>query len=532
LPYAGAVHGGVSVKGAEEKRITGAASTIGSATVVSRMLGYARDASIAFVFGAGMYSDVFFMAFRIANLLRRLVGEGALTSSLIPIFTEELGVRTRDGAARMVSSVFTVFGGVLVLLALLGVIFSGLIVRLMAPGFAADPARFALTVNLTRLMFPYMVFIGLMAVAMGVLHTMRHFTAPAVAPVFFNLSLIASVFVLAPLLETPVYALAYGVIIGGVFQLAIQFPFLKRYAMTPRLLFEVDPAIKKILLLMGPAAFGVGIYQLNIFVTLWFASQLEQGSLSYLYYAGRLMELPLGVFVVSISTAVLPSLSEHAAARDWQAFRGSLSFALRMVDYVTIPATAGLFVLSYPIIEVLFARGEFGAIAASGTSTALYYYTLGLVPVSISRVLTSVFYSLKDTRTPVWIAFVSFVVNVFLCILLVGPLSFGGLALAASLSAMLNAGLLLLVLRARFGPFGGREVLGSALRSLGATAVMTALIALLLYASDFGSQGTAAKAMITVACLITGVVSYIALSRALKAPEAAFLKEIVGRRER
>src|SRR4030066_544918 len=260
---------------AREERLTGAASVVGAATVLSRVLGYLRDAAIAYVFGAGMFADAFFVAFRISNLFRRLVGEGALTSIFIPIFTGEMNQRTRDNTRNLASSVFTLFFIILVAMAALGIIFSDGIVRFMSPGFADDPEKFATTVMLTKLMFPFMVFIGMMAIAMGVLNAYRHFSMPALAPVFFNISIIAAVFAVAPFLDSPVYALAIGVLVGGFLQFAIQVPVLKKYGMAPAPRFSFnDPAIKRIFLLMGPAVFGAGVYQLNIFVTLWFASSL------------------------------------------------------------------------------------------------------------------------------------------------------------------------------------------------------------------------------------------------------------------
>ncbi|MBI5642909.1 MAG: murein biosynthesis integral membrane protein MurJ [Deltaproteobacteria bacterium] len=514
-----------------EKKITGAASIVGSATVLSRILGYIRDAAVAYVFGAGLYSDAFFMAFRISNLLRRLVGEGALTSSFIPIFTEEMSKRSKEDTRNLVSSVFTIFAIILTGLAVLGIIFSKEIVWVMSPGFASDPLKFGLTIELTRLMFPYMVFIGLMAIAMGVLNSYRHFTAPALSPVFFNLAIILCVFALAPFLDTPVFALAIGVLLGGVLQFLVQLPYMRKFGMMPRPLFNFkDPAIKKIFALMAPAAFGVGVYQLNIMVTLWFSSRLAEGSVSYLYYAGRLMELPLGVFGVAVSTAVLPSLSEHVAKKDWDGFRGSLSFALRIVNFVTIPATIGLFVLSFPIIDILFRRGEFGGAASEGTAIALYYYAIGLVPVSISRILSSVFYSSKDTVTPVWIAFISFIANVIFCFLLVEPLGHGGLALATSLSSIVNTIILLLVLKKRFGRFDGRAIFKSAFKSGVASLIMGVIIYLIIFKSGFEAMAMPVKTVLLSVCLVVGVAVYVILARVMKVPEIMFLKDFIKKR--
>jgi len=515
----------------QEGRITGAASVVGLATVASRLLGYIRDMVTAYFFGAGFFSDAFFVAFRISNLLRRLVGEGALTSSFIPIFTEEYNRRSKESSRAMVSSMFTLFAVILIIVSIIGIFLSGPLVSLLSPGFRSDPEKFTLTVSLTRIMFPYMVFVGLMAIAMGVLNSMRHFAAPALSPVFFNLSIIFCILVVAPMLVEPVYALAIGVLVGGALQFLVQLPYLKKYGFTPMPLFRfADPAIKKIFTLMGPAAFGVGIYQLNIFVTLWFASRLSEGSVSYLYYAGRLMELPLGVFGVAISTAVLPSLSEHVVKKNWDDFRSSLSFAMRLVVFVTVPAAVGLFVLSLPVIEVLFGHGEFGSNESSATALALYYYCVGLVPVAVYRVLVSVFYSLKDTVTPVIVAFVAFVFNILMCLLLVGPLGHGGLALATSLAAIFNMAVLVIVLKMKFGAFGGRAIASVAAKSSAASIVMGLVVYAIIVMSDYNALAAGGKGIVLGVSLAAGVIVYLVLSRVLRVSELRFIRELVSKR--
>lgn len=513
-----------------EKRIAGAATVISAATSLSRVLGYVRDAAIAYVFGAGLLADAFFMAFRISNLLRRLVGEGALTSSFVPIFTEEKHKRSTESARELSSSVFTLFAIILMAVCALGMFFSEEIVRVMAPGFVVDPEKFSLTVSLTRLLFPYMVFIGLMAIAMGVLNSFRHFAAPALAPVFFNLAIIASVFAIAPLLVSPVYSIVIGVLVGGILQLAIQLPYLAKFGMTPRLSFKFsDPAIKRIFLLMAPATFGIGIYQLNLFVTMWFSSSLPEGAVSYLYYAGRLMELPLGIFAVSVTTAVLPTLSEQVAKKEWDGVKGSLSFAVRLVNFVTIPATIGLVVLAVPIVDALFRRGEFTAVDAAGTAAALFWYALGLVPVAVSRIFISVFYSMKDTATPVWVAFVAFVVNAAFCFALVGPMGHEGLALATTISSAVNCAVLFVILKLRLGRFGATEVVASALKSIGASAVMGLVVYLVALGFGGGVSGGSNIVLVAVS-LVAGLVTYVAASRLLGATELAFLKGFLKKR--
>ncbi len=515
----------------DNSRITGAASVMGAATLVSRVLGYTRDAVIAYVFGAGMSADAFFVAFRLSNLFRRLVGEGALTTSFVPVFTEVMAERPVEEVRAFVSRFFSLFFLILLALAFVGIIFSPVLVKLMSPGFSVVSEKFALTVSLTRLMFPYVVFIGLMAVAMGVLNSYRHFAAPSISPIFFNISIIVLALALTPFLERPVYALAIGVIVGGVLQFVLQLPFLKRYGMTPvPALGWVDPAIKKIFLLMAPAVVGIGIYQLNIFVTMRFASRLPEGSVSYLYYASRLMELPLGVFGVSITQAVLPSLSEYAAKKDLSSFRDSLSFALRIANFVNIPATAGLIALSIPIIDILFVRGEFSGGEARATAFALYFYAAGIVPVAASRILVSVFYSLKDTITPVWGALFSFFFNILMCLLLIGPLRHGGLALATSLSAVLNLLFLGVILHRRVRGFGLRGIFSSAVRSAIAAVVMGVSIHAVVYYTGWDGLGILSKAMLLVASITIGMVLYVVLSFVLGVAEVSFLKELIAER--
>jgi putative peptidoglycan lipid II flippase len=517
--------------GVEEGKIARAASVVSASTLISRILGYVRDAVIAAFFGAGFHADSFFVAFRVSNLLRRLVGEGALTSSFVPVFTEELGRRSNEESRLLANRVFTLFFIILVVLALLGMLFSERLVMVLSPGFDAVPGKLPLTVSLTRLMFPYMVFIGLMAIAMGVLNSLRHFLAPAISPAILNVSIIVSVVIIAPFLDVPVYALAVGVLLGGVIQFVFQLPFLGRSGMTPGVALGFrDPAIKRIFLLMGPAVLGLGVYQLNNIIVLRFASRLSEGSVSYLYYASRLMELPLGVFAVAVSTAVLPSLSAYVVKRDFDSVKGSLSFALRTVNFVIIPAMVGMLVLSVPIIEVLFKRGEFGGAAVAGTSYALYFFALGLVPVASSRILVSVFYSLKDTLTPVIIALVSVFFNIIMCIVLVGPLKHGGLALATSLSSTLNFVCLLVVLRRRFGVLEGGVIVRSALRTTLASAIMGGCVFVMIYLTGWEGLVTGWKIVVIISAVSLGIIIYLLTSKALKVPEVLFISGFLGKK--
>jgi putative peptidoglycan lipid II flippase len=429
-----------------------AAAVVGAATLASRVLGFLRDLAIAQVFGAGPATDAFFMAFRLPNLLRRLVGEGALSSAFIPVFTEYLTTRPRADLLRMLRAVT---GGMLVVLGtltLLGVAAAPLLVRVMAPGFFADSVTGPLTVRLTRLMFPYLFFVGLAALAMGMLNAHRHFLMPALAPIMLNLAIIGAVFLVAPHLEEPVLALAAGVLVGGMGQLLIQLPALaRRGLLVAPVLDRRHPAVIRIVRLLTPVAVGQSAAQINILIDSIIASFLVGGSVSYLYYADRLVEFPLGVFGIAIATSVLPTFSAQAAARDPAALRATLSFALRLATFVTLPAAVGLFVLREPLVRVLYQYGAFGPVETAQTAWALGFYAVGLVGFATVKIGAQAFYALGDTRTPVKVAIAAMVLNSILAVALSFPLRHGGLALATSCSATANSLALAWLVRRRLG---------------------------------------------------------------------------------
>jgi len=298
----------------ENHRVTKAAGVVGSATLLSRIFGFIRDVVIAWFFGAGLVSDAFFVAFRIPNLLRRLFAEGSLSAAFIPVFTEYLTKRGKDEAFRMARSAIRLLSVLLVAITVAGILLSPIVIRLIAPGFVTSPEKYSLTVFLTRIMFPYIFFIGLVALCMGILNALGHFAAPALAPVFLNISIIGSVFLIAPHMADPVAGIAIGVLIGGFLQLALQVPFLIKkgfYFWQKTNMYH--SGLKKVGLLMVPTIFGSAVYQINILVGTLLASLLAHGSVSYLYYADRLVQFPLGIFAIAMATAVLPTLSRQAA---------------------------------------------------------------------------------------------------------------------------------------------------------------------------------------------------------------------------
>jgi putative peptidoglycan lipid II flippase len=349
-----------------------------------------------------------------------------------------------------------VTGGMLVVLAaltLLGVVGAPLLVRVMAPGFFADSVAGPLAVRLTRVMFPYLFLVGLASLAMGMLNAHRHFLVPALAPTMLNLAMIGAVLVVAPRLAEPVFALALGVLVGGLGQLVIQLPELaRRGLLVVPTLERHHPAVRRIVRLMAPIAIGQSATQLNILIDTVIASFLVGGSVSYLYYADRLVEFPLGVFGIAIATAVLPTLSEQAAARDPAALRATLSFALRLAAFVTLPAAVGLFVLRVPLVRVLYERGAFGPTETVETAWALGFYAVGLVGFATVKIGAQAFFALGDTRTPVKLAVLAMALNSVLAVLLAFPLRHGGLALATSCSSTVNSLALAWLLRRRLGP--------------------------------------------------------------------------------
>ncbi|MBI4621529.1 MAG: murein biosynthesis integral membrane protein MurJ [Desulfobacterales bacterium] len=515
----------------ENRSIAKAAGVVGAATFLSRILGFIRDVVVAKYFGAGLSADAFFVAFRIPNLLRRLLAEGALTVSFVPVFTEYLAKKSRRDALELANVSFTVLSMILVVISILGIILSPLIIRIIAPGFIHSPEKLELTILLNRIMFPYIFFIGLTALCMGVLNSLRHFAAPALSPVLLNLSMIIAVLCFSRYFEQPVLSLAVGVIIGGVLQLIFQFPFLRSKGVRFRVNFNFShPAVKRIGLLMLPAVFGVAVYQFNIFVSTIIASFLPEGSISYLYYADRLIEFPLGIFAVAVGTAVLPTMSRHAAMKNYDDLKDSLSFALRLVLFLTIPAMVGLIVLRVPIISILFQRGEFDSQTTLLTANALLYYSLGLWAIAGGRIVVPTFYSLQDTRTPVKIAIITLFADVILSIILAFPLGLrhGGIALAMSISSTINIALLLMVLRKRLGSIGGKKILLSVLKASISSAAMGIVVYLFCFRIPWDMVlGIKEKIFTLSGSIIIGTAVFFLCSYLLKSQESyAFIKII------
>jgi putative peptidoglycan lipid II flippase len=502
-----------------------AAGVVGAATLLSRILGYVRDMVIAYFFGTADAADAFFVAFRIPNLFRRLFAEGSLTVSFIPVFTRYLVQESKKNAYEFASIVFTLLSIVLVLFSCLGIVCSPLIVKIMAWGFVDEKAKYELTVLLTRIMFPYIFFISLVALCMGILNSLKHFAAPALAPVLLNLTMIISVIALMPFFSQPVLALAIGVILGGFLQLALQVPFLKKKGLSLTFNFNFShPGVKKMAKLMLPAVLGAAVYQLNTMIITMLASFLPAGSVSYLYYSDRIFQFPLALFGISLATALLPAMADQAARNRMEDLKDSLSQGLKLIFFISIPAMAGLIILRVPIVRMLFQRGVFTADATLLTANALFYFTIGLWAVAGVRVVVNVFYALQDIWTPVKVAMLSILCNLVMSVVLMKPLQHAGLALAVSLSSMLNLVVLLSILRIRLGKLGIRKGLSSFAKTIVSSAVMGGAVHFTYHGKFWlGYRLPAHEGIVLMASIVSGVMVFFLCSYLLKSEELLYL---------
>jgi len=457
--------------------LSASAVKVGGNTLLSRLLGFARDLIIARLFGADSGTDAFFVAFKVPNLMRRLFAEGAFAMAFVPVLNEQRKRHDRAGLKAFVDGVAGTFGAILLLITALGIVAAPLLVLLVAPGFAQDAGQAALTAELLRLTLPYLLFIGLTAFAGGILNTYGRFGVPAFTPVLLNLSLILCAVLLAPLLQRPILALAWGVLIGGIAQLAFQIPYLARLGMLPRPRFRPrDPGVRRMLRLITPALLGVSVTQLSLLIDTLLASFLTTGSISWLYYSDRLMEFPLGILGVALGTVILPRLSRKHAASSPRAFSSTLDWALRWVLMLGLPASLGLFTLAGPIIATLFHSGAFTAHDVLMAERSLMAYALGLAAFIGVKVLIPGFYGRHDVKTPVRIAALAMATNLVLSLILMWPLGHAGLALATIIAALLNAALLLhsLLRQGIYRPLPGWGLLLA--RCLMACGVMVALL--------------------------------------------------------
>ena len=425
-----------------------ALATVSGMTLVSRILGFLRDLVIARMFGAGLATDAFFVAFKIPNLLRRLFAEGAFSQAFVPVLTQCRVAQGDDGTRLLVDRVACLLAVTLVAVSLLGVVLAPVIIYISAPGFAADAEKFELTVAMLRVTFPYIVFISLVSLAGGVLNTWSRFAIPALTPSLLNLTFILGALFAAPYFDPPVMVLAWSVFVGGAAQLAFQISALARIGMLPRPRLDWnDEGVKRILRLMGPAVLGVSVAQISLLINTIFASFLADGSVSWLYYADRLMEFPTALLGVALGTVLLPSLSRSFASGDVDEYSRLLDWGLRLTLMLALPAAVALVVLSVPLVSTLFHYGAFTEKDVLMTCQALIAYAVGLLGLILVKVLAPGFYARQNVTTPMRIAIITLVTTQILNAALVGALAHAGLALAISLGACLNAALLYRKLR-------------------------------------------------------------------------------------
>ncbi len=452
--------------------------------MVSRVLGFVRDMVFANLFGAGAATDAFFVAFKIPNFFRRLFAEGAFSQAFVPVLSEYKARCSEAEVRGLVANVSGTLGVILLLLTVLAIIGATPLVTVFAPGFRGDEAKFALTAEMLRITFPYLMLISLTALAGGILNTYGHFAVPAVTPVWLNISLIGAAFYLAPLFDAGVVGLAWGVFIAGVVQLLFQFPSLARLGLLPRPRWGWhDEGVRRIIRLMLPAIFGSSVAQINLLLDTIIASFLVSGSVSWLYYSDRLVEFPLGVFGIALATVILPSLSQRHAESDPQAFSRTLDWGLRWVFLIGTPAAVGLILLAGPMLTTLFQYGAFAARDVQMAALSLMAYGVGLLAFMLVKVLAPGFYARQDTKTPVRIGVYSMVSNMGLNLLFVVPMALAGiegphagLALATALAAFLNAGMLFRKLK-RSGVFVAQSGWGRfSLRLLFANGAMGAAL--------------------------------------------------------
>lgn len=448
---------------------------VSAMTMLSRVMGLVRDVVVATFLGAGNGSDAFFVAFKIPNFLRRLFAEGAFNQAFVPVLSEYSTQRTKQEIRELLNAVAGSLTALLALITALAMLGAPWLVWLFAPGFGRDPEKLTLTADMLRLTFPYLLLISLTAFSGSVLNTWNRFAVPAFTPVLLNLSLIGAALLLMPLMEEPAMALAWGVLIAGAAQLAFQVPFLLRLGLLPTLWpnFAHD-GVKRILKLMVPALFGVSVSQINLLLDTVLASLLAAGSVSWLYYSDRLVELPLGVFGVAIGTIILPALSKRHAEQSTEHFSAMLDWAIRVVLLLGVPAALALAVLAEPFLITLFHYGAMTDNDIQMAAMSLRAYAFGLVAFMLIKVLAPGFFARQDTKTPVKVGIIAMVANMVFNLLLIWPLAHAGLALATALSAFLNAGLLgyllyrqqVLVFQPGWGRYAVQLVGGSVLMSV------------------------------------------------------------------
>lgn len=437
---------------ANKKSLSRSTLIVSCCTFVSRIIGFARDMLVANLFGASFEADAFVMANKIPNFMRRLFADGAFSQAFVPVLSEYRKLRGEGEVQQFLNHISGVLALVLLIVVTVGILASPFIVMLFAPGFSHTDPRFDLTSMMLKITFPYLLFVSLAALGAAVLNSYDRFGIPAFTPVLLNVAVVGAALWICPRLETPIVGLAIGVFIGGVLQLFFQIPFLLRIRRlpVPRPSWK-DPGVRRVLKLMVPALFGVSVGQINLMIDQWFASFLAVGSLSWLYFSDRVVQLPLGVFAVAIATVILPRLSRSFAGQEHAKYAHTLDWGLRLILLIALPATLGLILFSGPIVVTLFEHGAFDEHAAKMTLQSLIAFSVGLTGAMCIKVLASGFYAKQNIKLPVKIGIFCMIANTAFAFCFVWHFKHAGLALATSLSSILNASLLFYFLRKKEG---------------------------------------------------------------------------------
>jgi len=498
-------------------------------TALSRVLGLVREQVRSYYLGTGMASDAFGIASVLPNLLRRLFAEGAMTAAFVPVFADYRKNHTREELNLFLSRFVTLLTFAVTGVTLVAFAITPWLIETFFPGFGVGTEKSELTALLTRVMWPYLILVSLAAVAQAILNSYRIFAPSAFTPVLLNLTIIGVVMGFHDSFESPAMAFAWGFVGGGACQLLFQIPYLRKQGITIRPEFSIGPGVKRVLLISLPGVFAAGIYQINVLVAQFVATSLEEGSVASLQYSLRLQELVLGLFAISVTTVILPVMSDQAVAGNRDGLKDTLKFATQVVGFVTIPASIGLFLLATPIVQLLFQFGEFDQQSTSMTVFALYFHTLGIFFIAWSRIVTQVFYAQEDLKTPTIVAAGVMLLHGGLCFVLAEPLAQGGIALAGGLAAAVNGVALWILLRGKIGSLGT----GDLLFSLGRTAVCSVVMALAIQGvmpllplgGDRLQQGVSLGILIALGGFV-----FFAMAKLLKSPELNEVITLVRRR--
>ena len=502
------------------------AGVTGVATLASRLLGLGRDQVLAWFFGASNEMDAFVVAFRVPNLVRDLFAEGAMSAAFVPTFTRQLTLEGKDDAWRLANNVLNALVLATGVLVVLGIVFARPLIEMYAGDFARVPGKLELTVQLTRVMLPFLTMVAVAAAVMGMLNSLHHYFVPALSPAMFNIATIAGAFVLVPMMPLvglpPIMAIAIAALAGGFGQLAIQWPSLRREGFRYAPVLDLrDPVLRRVLILMGPGTIGLAATQVNLFVNTLLATSQGTGAASWLTYAFRLMYLPIGLFGVSIGTAVLPAVSRHAAVGDTAGIRNTVSRGLGMMLMLNVPATVGLFVLATPIVQLLFERGRFLPADTAATAAAARFYAIGLVGYSAVRIASPTFYAIGDSRVPALVSGGAIAVNVIASVALVRAIGFEGLALGTSIASIANGAALVWLLRRRLGSLDGRR-LSATLVKVMASSVVMAVTSVAIQQAMMGvarGSGLAAQLLRLGASIGGGIAALACTARLLRVDE-------------